>query len=461
MQKIDTLSPFFVLALIMLFSSSISLVPITRSTSSTIMSALPPYILVKAEDDFTVSVVVTDAPPFIGFDATISFNVTCLEALSGNVTVPWEGCGLYIDNETGTVTITGFNIGNPLSLNQTLAMIEFHALEHSNSTLFLVNTDLTDPDYNWIPHTTEDAFVEIIGSLSLTVASTRAHYYVGTNIIIHGNATIAGSSENTLVGLELLSPKNTSIVRTVASGSDPPQGPWPINITDFYPSDNYGNHTNSFAAGSQAYFTVQIQSMANETLPYLICIDALNTYNASIGQTFSQGVIQPGSPSLLISAVYLPYDTYNGTATAYAEVFSDWPHNNGLPYCPGQSVSFDIWEGVTTKPRPVSYGNVTFQSDYERAFNLSSDYSFGNYSVYATADYKTQTAFVHTTFFNTVMCDFSGDGRVGSKDLTMFLVAFGSTPEKPKWFADADSDLDGRVGSKDLTFFLSRYGQHT
>lgn len=460
MQEKNIPSPFFVLLLIVSVLCSLTASVSTTMATPTVMSVTPSYVLVNAQSNFTVSIILTNSPPFMGFEATLNYNNSALEALNGNVTVPWTGSQLTIDNGTGTVTINGFNTVNPLEGNQTLAIVEFHALIHSNSSLDLTGTYLADPDYNVIPHTTESGFVEIVGPISLTVASAKKHYYVGTNITISGNATIEGSPIDTLIGLELISPRNTSIVRTVASGIGPSQSSGPINITEFYPSDQYGNHTNNFAAGSQAYFTIQIQNTANEELPYLLYINALDTYNASIGQTAAQGIIQPGSPALLISAVYLPYDVYNGTATAYAEAFSDWPHNKGIPYCPEQLATFYITNGLTTKPIPVPYGNMTFQSDYSHVFNLTSDYSFGNYSVYATAKYKTQTAAANTTFLNTVMCDFDGDGKVTAPDLNRLLTAFGSTPERGNWFPEADFNLDRKISAPDLNFLLTRFGQH-
>jgi len=461
MKGISSNPPFFVsITIVLLLISLVSFLPSSKSNPSTVMSIQPSYVLVKAQNNFTVSIVLTESPLFISFEAALNFNKTLLEALNGNVTVPWEGCQFLIDNSEGTVYIYGFDGSNPLEGNQTLATVEFRALAHSNSTLNLTDTYISGTDHNPIAHTTETALVEVIGPLDLTVASARHHYYVGTNIEIHGNTMIEDATVETLIGLELVTPKNTSIVRTLTSGAAPPQESWRINVTDFYPSDQQGNHANSFSNGTQAYFTIQIQNMADEPLPYLIYISVLDTYNGSVGQLVSQGTIQPGSPSLLISAVYLPYDVYNGSAEAYASVLSDWPRSGGIPYCPEQSVNFMITGGLTTTPTPVPYGNVTFESDYAGTFNLSSDYSFGNYSVYASAEYKTQTAAARTTFFNTILADFNCDGRVGSVDLNCLLIAYGSDPQKPYWFPEADFNLDGRIGPQDLNALLIRFGQH-
>ncbi len=425
------------------------------------MSITPSYVLVKAQDTFIVSIVLVNSPPFKVFQAILNYDNSNLEALNGNITVPWTDSQLSIDNDKGNITMDGGFTTVPLQGNQTLATVEFQALEYSNSTLHLMETTLLDNGYGEIPHTTEDAFVEAVGPITLTVASMKNHFYAGTNITISGNATIEGSPIGTLVGLELLTPKGTSIVRTITTNSNLSQSSWPINITEFYPSDQYGNHTNSFTAGYQAYFTIQIQNMEYHPLPCIISINALDKYNTSIGQTYSQGTIQAGSTALLITAVLLPHSVRNGTATAFAEVLSDWPHNGGFPYCPEQVAVFYITDGVLTKPFNVPYANMTFQSDYSNVFNLSSEYSYGNYSVYASTEYKEiQTATANTTFFSTVVCDFSGDGRVSGPDLNRLLSSYGSTPQKANWFAEADFNLDGRITGPDLNFLLTRYGSH-
>lgn len=461
MRRANNLSPFFVLTITLSILCSLAPVAFITGATSTVMYITPSYVLVKAQGTFIVSIVLADSPPFIVFQAVLSYDNSALEALNGNITIPWIGSQLYIYNDRGNITMDGGFTPVPLQGNQTLATVEFQALEHGNSTLHLMETNLLDTGYNAIPHATEDAFVEAVGPITLTVASMKNHFYAGTNITISGNATIAGSPIGTLVGLELLSPKGTSIVRTITTNSNLPQSSWPINITEFYPSNQYGNHTNSFMAGFQAYFTVQIQNMEDHPLPYIISISALDKYNTSIGQTFSQGPIQAGSTALLITAVLLPYSVRNGTATAFVEVLSNWPHNGGFPYCPEQLAAFYITDGVLTKPFNVPYANMTFHSDYSNVFNLSSEYSYGNYSVWASTEYKEiQTATANTTFFSTVVCDFNGDGKVSGPDLNRLLVSYGSTPQKANWFQEADFNLDGRITGPDLNFLLTRYGSH-
>jgi hypothetical protein len=457
MQATHTLSPFFVLTITILVLCSLTPAARIVGADSTVMSVTPSYVLVSAGGNFTVSVNLENSPNFIYFGVALNFNSSSLEALNANIVVPWTDNEIYIDNGGGIVTFLAYN-PTPLIGNQTLATVQFLASRQGNSTLNLTGTNLIDPGHNVIPHDTENASVEVVGPISLTVASIRDHYYDGTNMIIAGNATIEGSPIDTLVGLELTSPKGTKIVRTVASGPSPPQGPWPINITEFYPSDQYGKPTSSFASGTEAYFTIQIQDMTDEALPYLIFINPYDKYNKSLGQTFAQGVVSQHSFALLISAAPVPDGTYNGSATALAEIFSDYPHNGGVPYCPEQSTNFYVTEGLTTEPAIIPYADTAFQSDFTCVFNLSSAYKLGTYSVYATTQYKTQKAAANTTLFTTVVCDFDLDGEVFAPDLNQILSVYGSTPESENWFPEADFDLDGIVMAPDLNFFLIQYG---
>jgi len=294
----------------------------------------------------------------------------------------------------------------------------------------------------------------------VSVASLRVFYYAGTNITIAGNATSGGSSINTLVSLELMTPHGNSIIKTVASGTDPLEGSWPINITSFYPSDNQGNQVSGFSNGSQGYFTVQIQSMADIDMNYLFFLDVLDIYDTSIGQTWNRGIILAGGSASFISGINIPPGICNGSATAYVDILSDWPHDDGVPYCPEQNVAFTITGGPTNKVKRLNYGPLNFTSCYTSVFNFSSDYSYGTYSVYATMEYKTFITASNTTFFNTVLCDFTGDGRVDVYDLGKLLHAMGSTPGSPKWFIDIDVTQDGRVDVYDAGIVIRAVKTH-
>jgi hypothetical protein len=76
----------------------------------------------------------------MGFSLTVNYNTTVLDALNGNVTVPWVTNELIIDEGAGTISMSSNDFANPLEGNQTLAMIEFHAVAHSNSSLTLSDT---------------------------------------------------------------------------------------------------------------------------------------------------------------------------------------------------------------------------------------------------------------------------------------------------------------------------------
>lgn len=110
------------------------------SSTSTVIAVSPSYVLIKEDYNFTVAVLLTDSPSFMGFSLTVNYNTTVLDALNGNVTVPWVTNELIIDEGAGTISMSSNDFANPLEGNQTLAMIEFHAVAHSNSSLTLSDT---------------------------------------------------------------------------------------------------------------------------------------------------------------------------------------------------------------------------------------------------------------------------------------------------------------------------------
>jgi PKD repeat protein len=78
----------------------------------------------------------------------------------------------------------------------------------------------------------------------------------------------------------------------------------------------------------------------------------------------------------------------NGTATIYANVFTDWPKNNGYPLCPEKAATFAILESDYDESTPKGVPPQAVQNGTYHVFlRLSPEPKPGLYIVYATAFY--------------------------------------------------------------------------
>jgi hypothetical protein len=56
--------------------------------------------------------------------------------------------------------------------------------------------------------------------------------------------------------------------------------------------------------------------------------------------------------------------------------------------------------------------------------------------------------------------DLNDDCKVDVKDLVLFIKAFGSYPNHPRWNPKADLNNDNKVDIKDLVLVIKHFGEH-
>ncbi|MEM3623249.1 MAG: NosD domain-containing protein, partial [Candidatus Bathyarchaeia archaeon] len=384
---------FFFIITILFSLTPLKLIKTVNAQSAEIIFN-PSQILIAEQSNFSIQIQTLNTPPFTMFWITVNYNTTAIDAL--NVST-WPGGYANIDENLGTIDISATTL-QPLEGNQTLATIVFKAAQSSNSTIRLTDTQLYDPQNEPIDHITGTAQIEIVGQINLTIKASKEYYYLGENVTIYGNSTVEGSPISSLIGLEVWTREGPKLTRIINSSYIPPTTQWPLTIVSFYPSDEYGNPKSNFPAGYQAYFTITVQNLKNENLPILIVINIFDTYNTIIGFTIFQGTIFQFSQIMFIGPVLIQTSAFNGTATAYANVFSNWPKNQGTPYCPEKSVNFQITGGSTAVPPTFPPSNQTFSAQFNTTFRLPSTGGLAKWEVYATTVYKVQMANEKTNF---------------------------------------------------------------
>ena len=116
-------------------------------------------------------------------------------------------------------------------------------------------------------------------------------------------------------------------------------------IAEVAPCDQVGNPKETFEISAIAYFKVKVNNTCPGVADVLVTTNVYDSDNMTIGVASFQGSIAPGVSALIIG-VPIPTSARLGTATVYANAYTDWPHKGGVPYCPEVSATFQIVEGA-------------------------------------------------------------------------------------------------------------------
>jgi hypothetical protein len=112
-------------------------------------------------------------------------------------------------------------------------------------------------------------------------------------------------------------------------------------IVSLIPSNQIGTPASIFRIGNMAYFQVTINATAMGPEPVLVTLNMLDSGSTAIGVVSFQGPIVPGVSSFILG-LPVPQSANLGTASVYADIFTNWPHLGGIPYCPERSATFQI-----------------------------------------------------------------------------------------------------------------------
>jgi len=318
-------------------------------------------------------------------------------------------------------------------------------------------------------------------SLNLTVKTSKPQYYNKEFVQIYGNLTLDGELVTSgLVGIQIQKPNDQLLtIRTVPATNPPSETPY-VFLEYVVPCDSEGNPKFSFRRGTLGYFKVSTANLDIEPREVLITINTYNNDSIPFGFASIQTILAPQSyPQFLIS-IPIPSDAVLGTATVYANAYTNWPKLAGTPYCREVKNTFEITSTLASSQTTITqdHHSTVFQtsetSNYNLTFRLARDASRGNYTVYATSRYLGEPVFNTTQFQVAIIGDlgsgtppqfFLFDGKVDSKDLSLFLQCIkGLAPPEAMYLADLGSGIppqfflfDGKVDSRDLSLFLQCY----
>ena len=309
-------------------------------------------------------------------------------------------------------------------------------------------------------------------SLTLVVTTNRqapAVYGVGDSVTLTGSVNNGSAVPDALVFFEVDTPKhNPWIIRTLTTGQTP-AGPWTVQLLSVTPCDAYGDPIYTFSAGNDAGFNVTLRNNALSAYTAVVTINAFFSNGLPfVLMTVFNGTLQPGQTASVITwPVNIPVNSVNGQAIVYASVFNDYPKNEGLPYSPEQSATFNINSG-TPQQAPTNSTLGTFNMTVPLASTPSLPIWVGNYSVYAITHYGYSVALAQTNFTAKLIEDITGpngvpDGKVDIRDISLVAKHFDTVAGGPNW--DPVCDLtgpngvpDGKVDIRDISLVAKAFG---
>jgi parallel beta-helix repeat protein len=114
-----------------------------------------------------------------------------------------------------------------------------------------------------------------------------------------------------------------------------------VKISGLTPCDNLGNPLSSFRKGEISYFKITVNNTSTDPEIVLVTVNMYDSSTATLGVVSFKGVIMPGV-SVFILGLPIPNTANTGTASVYANIFTDWPFAGGVPYGPETSGTFQI-----------------------------------------------------------------------------------------------------------------------
>jgi hypothetical protein len=294
-------------------------------------------------------------------------------------------------------------------------------------------------------------------NLNVTVETDRPYYYFGQPITIYGNLTSNGTPiTEGLIGLEIDYPEGVLILRTLNTGTPPPQQPI-IEILNAYPSDRTGAPQNTFPQKSLAYFTITLRNNdLIEAHQVLVAITIFDSAKVPLSTTALNLLILENKTLTVILSAPIPQKAYIGNATAHITALKDWPRNGGTPYTNERLTTFNI-TGTGSIGTPPPEPNIN--GNYNLTFKISEFEAYrGSHTIYVTAEYMGEYAQNTKTFQVKIPGDINDDGKVDGKDASILAYSWGSKTGDPNYNPKADLNQDGKIDGKDASTMAKYWG---
>jgi hypothetical protein len=293
----------------------------------------------------------------------------------------------------------------------------------------------------------------------LAVSTSAPSYGPGATIRVLGMLTLRGSPVlDGLVAVQVQdSLKNTRFVRVVKTGT-PPE-PWMVRISSFTSCDFQGNPSSSFRQGTNAYFEITVESIdyVNER-DVTVALDLFDPIGTSLSVQYSKFSLGPAKRFTIVTSMPIPADSYVGSAVCCASILTDFPRENGYPYCEEKYVEFTITGSGPQVPSGSSdLSAIGANGSYSLSFKLPDGSKIGEYVVSARGRYNAAAGITFDYYW--IPTDVNRDAIVNILDISFVAKAFHTRVGDLNYDQVADINNDNVVDIVDISRVAADFGK--
>jgi hypothetical protein len=315
--------------------------------------------------------------------------------------------------------------------------------------------------------------------LSIIVQTEKSHYHYRQLVNIYGNVTYLGQLvEEGLVAIQITFPsglEGRNATRTVPANATPVDN-WEVEIVSFQTTDEEGDPQTSFVKGGNAWFEVTLHNnnqYLERTVLYVLTLcdcDSAPFKSRSMrirvpaGGGFTERTMIDLNAWTNVGGNWLS----TGTATAYANIYTNWPSMGGSPYCPEWSAAFTITTSgmqtttSTTQTAATAAPTVSHYNSYQVAIRLPPIIPLATYTVTASAYYNGFRGSYTTATFDRdyeLRGDIIYNRKLDIFDMVAVASAYGTKGGMSRWNPEADLDVNAKVDVFDVVTAAGHYGE--
>lgn len=298
-------------------------------------------------------------------------------------------------------------------------------------------------------------------NLQLVLYTTKPSYWLGDYVPTYGylfaNQTLVPDG---IINIEVDAPitqwsnGNPVLFRTANTGSNP-SAPQTLTTTSLYCSDQFGAPKSNIKRGTIGYFTVEIYNNNDTTVnSYYLTLTVLNIANGVVDSIYfaAANLLLPHQSITITMPFSVQATVPLGTATVYANIFTQLPKDGGYAIALERNATFSITSTALSAGQ-TSPANLTPDSSIQTSGSWLINFSIpryqyaGNYSIFTTSRYANTLATAQKTVEVRVP-DVNNDGKVNVLDLISIASKLGWTGT-PGAIAQ-DVNRDGAVNVLDL-----------
>ena len=240
-------------------------------------------------------------------------------------------------------------------------------------------------------------------SLSITASASKRSYYLREPVNIQGTLTHDGLPVSTgLVAIEVRDPSGLPVAFRTKSTGDVNSTAWSVDFTALYPCNSIGEQKCSFTVKETICIFFAVKNFESTSHIVTVTVSLYDGNGILLGvwiPIVSMRLDPAASASNLFMAMTLPDWASPGNATIFGSIFTGFPKDAGVPYCPEEAAVFEI------KRNPnVSYCSIpsieppTANGTYLASLKFPPDARSGEYTASVSTIQNYTIAQNETTF---------------------------------------------------------------